>query len=75
MSYVIAAPEMMTSAVPDLATVGSAISAANAVAVAPTTEMLAAGVDEVSAAIAAFFGAHAQADQPRERATASSLDH
>ena len=43
--------------------IGSTISAANAAAAAPTTGVLAAGADEVSAAIAALFGAHAQAYQ------------
>src|SRR6516165_12649192 len=55
MSYVIAAPEIMTSAATDLATIGSALTAANAAAAAPTTGILAAAQDEVSAAIAAVF--------------------
>ena len=63
MSYVIAAPEMMTAAVSDLAGVESALSAANAAATARTTAVLAAGTDEVSAAIAALFSAHGQGYQ------------
>jgi hypothetical protein len=57
MSYVIAAPELMTSAATDLASIGSTISAANAAA-APTTGIVVAAEDEVSAAIAAVFSAH-----------------
>jgi hypothetical protein len=63
MSYVIAAPEIMTTAATDLATVGSALTAAKAAAAAPTTGVLAAAEDEVSAAIAAVFSAHGQGFQ------------
>lgn len=63
MSFVIATPEMVAAAAADLANIGSTVSAANATAAAPTIGMLAAGADEVSAAIAALFGAHAQAYQ------------
>ncbi|ORC07244.1 PE family protein, partial [Mycobacterium persicum] len=63
MSFVIAAPDTVASAASDLATIGSTIGAANGAAAAPTTNLLAAAEDEVSAAIAAFFGAHAQAYQ------------
>ncbi len=62
-SFVIAAPEMMTSAATDLADIGAALTAAHTVAAAPTTEVLAAGADEVSTRIAALFGAYAQAYQ------------
>ncbi len=60
MSYVIAVPEMMAAAAGDLANIGSSLSEANAVAAASTTGVLAAGEDEVSAAIAALFSAHGQ---------------
>ncbi|MGB9306911.1 MAG: PE family protein, partial [Mycobacterium sp.] len=63
MSYLIAAPEMLAAAASDLANVGSTISAANAAAAVPTMAMVAAGADEVSATIAALFGAHGQAYQ------------
>jgi hypothetical protein len=63
MSYVIAAPEMMTSAATDLASIGSNLRAANAAAAAPTTGVLAAAEDEVSAAIAAVFSAHGEGFQ------------
>ncbi|ORC00366.1 hypothetical protein B1T48_02290 [Mycobacterium persicum] len=45
---------------PDLTSVGSAISEATAAAAAPTINVVAAASDEVSAAIAALFGEHAQ---------------
>ena len=63
MSFVTAAPEFVTAAASDLANIGSTISAANAAAAAPTTGVLAAGADEVSAAIAGVFGAHGQGFQ------------
>ncbi len=63
MSFVVAAPEWVAAAATDLANIGSAIGAANTAAVAPTTGVIAAGADEVSAAIAALFGPHAQAYQ------------
>ena len=43
MSFVIAVPEYVTAAASDLANIGSAISEANAAALAPTTGVLAAG--------------------------------
>ena len=63
MSFLVAAPEFLASAATDLSNIGSTLSAANAGAAAPTTGVLAAGADEVSAAIAALFGSHAQAYQ------------
>ena len=63
MSFVIAEPEIMTSAATDLANLRSTISSANAAAAAPTTGVLAAAEDEVSAAIAAVFSAHGQGFQ------------
>ncbi|MCV7074802.1 PE family protein, partial [Mycobacterium szulgai] len=63
MSFVIATPEMVSAAAADLASIGSTINAASAAAALPTTSVLAAGADEVSAVIAALFGAHAQAYQ------------
>ncbi|WP_415823672.1 PE family protein, partial [Mycobacterium basiliense] len=63
MSFVVTVPEMVTAAATDLANIGSTMSAANAAMAIPTTGILAAGADEVSAAIAALFGAHAQAYQ------------
>ncbi|WP_264956449.1 PE family protein, partial [Mycobacterium kiyosense] len=63
MAYVIAVPEFLTAAASDLANIGSAISAANSAATVPTSTLLAAAGDEVSAAVAALFSAHAQAYQ------------
>src|SRR6516162_7266520 len=63
MSYVIAAPEIMTSAATDLASIGSTLNAANAAAAAPTTGIVVAAQDEVSAAIAAVFSAHGRGFQ------------
>ena len=63
MSFVIAAPELVTAAATDLSNIGSTLSVANAAAVPPTTGVLAAAEDEVSAAIASLFSGHAQAYQ------------
>jgi hypothetical protein len=63
MSFVIAAPEALAAAASNLAGIESALSAANAAAGAHTTAVLAAGADEVSAAIAAVFSGHAQGYQ------------
>ena len=56
MSFVITIPEMLSVAVADLTGIGSAIGAAHGAAAAPTTQLLAAGADEVSVGIAALFG-------------------
>src|SRR5262249_46154667 len=63
MSYLVAAPELMSAAAADLARIGSTLSAAKAAAAGPTPGMLAAGEDEVSAAITALFARHGQAFQ------------
>ncbi|MGB9305344.1 MAG: PE-PPE domain-containing protein [Mycobacterium sp.] len=75
MSYVVATPDLLATAAEDLATIGSAVSAANAAAANSTTSLLAAAADEVSTGLAALFGAHgleyqsisAQAAQFNER--------
>ncbi|MEK1021581.1 PE family protein, partial [Mycobacterium ulcerans] len=59
MSYVIAAPEMLAGAATDLAGIGAALQSANGAAAAPITGVLAAGADEISAAVAALFSGHA----------------
>jgi len=61
MSFVVALPELMGSATTDLASLGSMIRSANAAAAVPTTGVLAAAEDEVSAAIAQMFSAHGRA--------------
>lgn len=60
MSYVAVVPEAVKVAASDLVNLGSTISAASAAAAGPTTSVVAAAQDEVSTAIAAFFGSHAQ---------------
>jgi hypothetical protein len=55
MSFVIAMPEAVRDAATNLASLSSTITAANAAAAVPTTRVLAAGADEVSAAIATMF--------------------
>lgn len=52
-SQMIVAPAFVDAAAKDLATIGSAISRANAEALVPITALLPAGADDVSAAIAA----------------------
>jgi hypothetical protein len=59
MSYVIADPEMMTSAATDLAAIGSNVDAARMVAATRTTSVIPAAADEVSASIAHLFSQHA----------------
>ncbi|WP_264961093.1 PE family protein [Mycobacterium kiyosense] len=63
MSFAFAAPEHMAAEATDLAKLGSAIESANSAVNLPTTSVPAAAADEVSAAIAAVFGAHGQAYQ------------
>ena len=60
MSTLIATPELITMAAKDLSNIGSTLSAAKSAAAAPTTGVLAAAEDEVSAAIAVVFSAHGQ---------------
>ena len=60
MSIVIAAPELINTAATDLANIGSNLSAAHKAAAAPTTGVVPAAADEVSAGIAHLFSAHAQ---------------
>ncbi len=63
MSYLIAAPDVLTAAASNLAVIGTSLETANAAAAASTTGLLAAAQDEVSTAIAALFGSHGQAYQ------------
>ncbi len=60
MSYVLTAPEMVTTAAADLQAIGSSVSTAGALAATRTSTVLAAAGDEVSAAIADVFGAYAK---------------
>ena len=69
--WVIAAPEYVAAAASDLANIGSSLSTANVAALMPTSGVLAAGADEVSAMIAALFSSHAQAYQALSAQAAS----
>jgi PE family len=60
MSYVIAAPELVEAAAQNLAGIRSSLGQVTAAAAGPTTGVLAAGADEVSAAIAQLFGTYGQ---------------
>ncbi|WP_142276591.1 PE family protein, partial [Mycobacterium alsense] len=58
MSYLAVAPEFLSSAAKDLWEIASAVSAAHAAAAAPTTGVVAAAQDEVSAALSSLFSSH-----------------
>ncbi|WP_310777159.1 PE family protein [Mycobacterium sp. Z3061] len=60
MSFLFTQPQLLSEAASSLAGLGSTLDAANAAAAIPTTSVMAAGADEVSAAMASVFGAHAQ---------------
>ena len=60
MSSVTTQPEALTSAAGALRGIGSSMSAQSAAAAAPTTGVVPAAADEVSALTAAQFAAHAQ---------------
>jgi hypothetical protein len=60
MSYVTIQPEMLTAAAGNLASTGSLLSAQNVATAAPTTGLIPAAADEVSALTAAQFSMHAQ---------------
>ncbi len=63
MSFVTTQPEMLSSAAGQLQGIGAAIAAQNAAVAAPTTGVIPAAADEVSALTAAQFAAHAQTYQ------------
>ncbi len=63
MSYVIAAPEMMTAAAADLTRIGSTLTEEHTAAVASTAGLIPAGADEVSAGIAQLFSRYTQGFQ------------
>jgi hypothetical protein len=58
-SFVTTHPEMLSAAAHDLAAIGAALSAANTGAAAPTTGVVPAAADQVSALTAAQFAGHA----------------
>jgi hypothetical protein len=63
MSFVSTQPEDLTAAAGNLQGIGSAVTAQNAAAAAPTTGVVPAATDEVSALTALQFAAHAQTYQ------------
>lgn len=60
MSFVTAQPEALTAAAGTLQSIGAALNAQSAAAAAPTTGVVPAAADEVSALTAAQFAVHAQ---------------
>lgn len=59
MSFVTTQPEALTAAAGSLQAIGAALNAQSAAAAAPTTGVVPAAADEVSALTAAQFAAHA----------------
>jgi hypothetical protein len=60
MSFVTAQPEVLAAAAGNLQAIGSAMATQNVAAAAPTTGVIPAAADEVSALTAAQFTTHAQ---------------
>jgi hypothetical protein len=60
MSFVTTQPEALSAAAISLTGIGSMLSAQNAAAAAPTTGVIPAAADEVSALTASQFAVHAQ---------------
>jgi hypothetical protein len=63
MTFVTMQPEMLTDAAGQLSEIGTAITGQNEAIAAPTTGVIPAAADEVSALTAALFVNHAQAYQ------------
>ncbi len=60
MSFLLVYPDLLSSATRDLENLGSALNSANMSASLPTGELVAAGADEISAAVATLFAEHGQ---------------
>ena len=60
MTSLITQPQLLTTAASDASAIGSALNEAKAAAAGPTTSLVAAAEDEVSAVAAQFFGAYGQ---------------
>jgi PE family len=58
MSFVTTQPALLASAAGELQSIGSAVASGNAAAAGPTTGVMPAAADEVSALTAAHFAAH-----------------
>jgi len=71
MSFVTTQPEQLAAAAAELAGIGSQMNGQNAAAAAPTTGVIPAAADEVSALTAAQFAAHAQTYQAMSAAAAA----
>jgi PE-PPE domain/PE family len=63
MSYLVAAPEVMSAVATDIDGIGSALDAAHTAVAGPTSGLVAAAGDEVSTAIARLFGEYGRAYQ------------
>ena len=61
MSLLAVVPDWLQSAAGDLKSIGADLDTAHAAAAAPTTGLVAAGADEVSAAVTALFSEYGQA--------------
>ncbi len=59
MSFLLVTPETLGSAAADIRQIGSTVDAGNLAAAIPTIQLTAAAADDVSVAIAAVFGTHA----------------
>ncbi|KAA1249791.1 PE-PPE domain-containing protein [Mycobacterium simiae] len=71
MAYMMTQPQVVSAAAANIAEIRSAIAEANAAAAGPTTGLVAAASDEVSAAIANLFGAYAREYQAVTRQAAA----
>ncbi len=71
MAFLITTPEIISGAATDLAGISSTLAAANTLAAAPTTGILAAAQDEVSIQIAAMFSEYAGEYQRLSQAMAA----
>jgi PE family len=74
MSFVIAHPEKLAAAASNLQSIGAAFSAGNAAAAGPTTGVVPAAADEVSALTAAQFALQGQRYQALS-AQATAIHH
>ncbi len=74
MSLLSIAPDIVAGASEKLADLGSALRSANAAAATQTTSIAAPAADEVSAAITALFGTHAQGFQAASAKAAALHD-
>jgi hypothetical protein len=74
MAYVLTQPRALAAAAANVAGVGSALNEANVTAAGPTTGVLAAAADEVSAATATLFSSYARGYQALTKQAAAFHD-